>query len=96
MGMAQSIIQYQHYYFVPWTATLKLIWCIQTLIFLRQPEAHNRSYLKSLPAEKATIALHWVLVACVLSMMPSLGAALLFFLISEFIGGAEVLHSLFS
>jgi len=89
-GLARSILPYQHYYFVPWTSTLKLIWCLQSVIFLQQPEVHNRSYLKSLPAEKATIVLHWVILAYVLSLMPSFGAGLLFFLISEFIGGAGI------
>jgi len=89
-SFARSIVPYQHFYFVPWTATLKLIWCLQSIVFLRNPEIHNRPYTKSLPVERITIILHYIFLFFVLRLTPNFGAAALFFIISEFIGGAGI------
>eukprot|EP01123_Difflugia_compressa_P002323 TRINITY_DN13020_c0_g1_i1.p1 TRINITY_DN13020_c0_g1~~TRINITY_DN13020_c0_g1_i1.p1 ORF type:complete len:378 (-),score=41.77 TRINITY_DN13020_c0_g1_i1:54-1058(-) len=89
-GFSQSILPYQHLYFVPWTVTLKLIWCLQSVFFLANAEVHNRSYRKSLFAEKATIVAHYVFLLCVFLMTPSVSAAVTFFFVSEFIGGAGI------
>uniref|UniRef100_A0A6B2L8W4 Fatty acid desaturase domain-containing protein n=1 Tax=Arcella intermedia TaxID=1963864 RepID=A0A6B2L8W4_9EUKA len=89
-GMARTIIPYQHLYFVPWTVTLKLIWCLQSAFFVRNLELQNKSYMKSLPAERLLLVLHYILLFFVLRLTPSFGAAVLFYLISEFIGGAGI------
>jgi len=87
---AKAILPYQQYYFVPWTMTLKLIWCIQSFFFLKDVESQNRSFRKALNAEKATLVVHYVFLIWVLSMTPSLGAAVTFYFVSEFIGGSAI------
>eukprot|EP01125_Pyxidicula_operculata_P003569 TRINITY_DN1464_c0_g1_i2.p1 TRINITY_DN1464_c0_g1~~TRINITY_DN1464_c0_g1_i2.p1 ORF type:complete len:364 (+),score=52.98 TRINITY_DN1464_c0_g1_i2:114-1205(+) len=84
---AEAIIPYQHYYFVPFTFTLHLIWKFQSVVFLRTPETQNKSYLKSLPAEKMTIIIHWIWLLVAMALTGSVSAAISFFFISEFIGG---------
>jgi len=69
---------------------LKLIWALQSFFFLKNKEAQNKSYLKSLPGEKLTLVMHYLAVFFVLRMTPSFGAGVLFFIISEFIGGAGI------
>jgi len=89
-GIARAIVPYQHYYFVPWSATLKLIWRLQSIVFIQHPEIQNKSYLKSLFVERLTIFLHYIFLFCVLRLTPSFGAAVLFVIISESIGGAGI------
>jgi len=89
-GITRAILPYQHYYFVPWTTTLKLIWCLQSVLFIKQTELQNKAYLKSILVERLTIGAHYVFLLAVLLMTPSVGAAILFFIISEFIGGAAI------
>jgi len=89
-SLAEAIIPYQHYYFIPFTLLLKLIWCLQSLVFIKSPETQNKSYLKSLNAEKATILFHWSWVAVVCWMTGSWSDAFMFFFVSEFIGGSGI------
>jgi len=89
-GLATVIVPYQHYYFVPWTTTLKIIWSLQSCFFLYDRESQNKSYIKALLMEKVTIALHYVLLFLVLRLTPSIGAAIFFLLGSEFIGGSAI------
>jgi len=84
------IVPYQHWYFIPWTSTLKLIWGLQSIFYLQDTSLHNRSYLKSLIAERITLLLHYILMYFVLRMAPSFSASVLFFLISQMIGGSGI------
>jgi len=86
--MAESIIPYQHLYFVPWTLTLKLIWDIQSLFFIRHAESHNKSFRNAMKFEIICVVLHYGILSALLWMTPSFFAGLIFYLISEFIGGS--------
>jgi len=88
--MAETAIPYQNLYFIPWTITLKLIWCLQTINFVLSPEYQNKSFKKALTWERITLVLHYLLVLWMMSMTPSILAALAFFFISEFIGGSGI------
>jgi len=89
-SFAAFIVPYQHWYFIPWTSTLKLIWALQTFVFLKNPVGQNKSYLKSLTAERLTIISHYILMYFVLRMCPSFTSAVLFFIISQSISGAGI------
>jgi len=88
--IAGKIVPFQHLYFVPWTVTLKLIWSMQTLNFLLHPEEQNISFQKSIKWERGTIIAHWIIVLTLLYQTPSILAALVFFLTSQFIGGSAI------
>jgi len=89
-SLAEYIVPYQQYYFIPFTFTLKVIWCLQSIFFVKNTQYQNQSYLKSLNFEKATLALHYLLVFGFMMMTPSWSAALSFLLISEGIGGSLI------
>jgi len=89
-SFASIIVPYQHWYFIPFTTTLKLIWGLQSIVFLRDLSVQNKSYQRSLRAERLTLILHYVLVFLVLRMTPSITAAIMFFLISEGIAGSGI------
>jgi len=89
-SLAEYIIPYQHFYFIPFTLFLKLIWCLQSLFFIKSPETQNKSYQKSLNYEKATLLLHWTWVAAVCWMTGSWSNAFMFLFVSEFIGGSAI------
>jgi len=89
-GLAEYIIPYQQYYFLAFTPLLKLIWCLQSFLFTRNVEGQNGSYMRSLMYERVTLGIHWSWVAFTMYMCGSFTAALLFFVISEFIGGAGI------
>lgn len=57
---------------------------------MKDVESQNRSFRKALNAEKATLVVHYVFLIWVLSMTPSLGAAVTFYFVSEFIGGSAI------
>eukprot|EP01129_Flabellula_baltica_P002505 TRINITY_DN12319_c0_g1_i1.p1 TRINITY_DN12319_c0_g1~~TRINITY_DN12319_c0_g1_i1.p1 ORF type:complete len:467 (+),score=81.56 TRINITY_DN12319_c0_g1_i1:139-1401(+) len=87
--LARYLIPYQHLYFPIFTPFLKLIWCLQSFFFLSDQTTQNKSYYKSITAEKYTLALHWLMVASFLYCIPS-GYRILAFMISEGIGGAGI------
>lgn len=89
-SFAAYIVSYQHYYFVPWTISLKLIWNLQSISFVLDPTLHNKPFLKSLNYEKFTLLLHWTLVLIVALLTPTWTAMLGFLFISESIGGAAI------
>jgi len=89
-SLAATIIPHQHWYFIPWTTTLKLIWSLQSIFFLKDPSYHNKSFARSLKAERYTLILHYILMFFVLRMTPSFTTAVMFFFISQAIGGSGI------
>jgi len=78
IAASAKMIPYQHYYFVPFTLFLKLIWNLQSIVFVRSP--HNAHLNEVANYEVATLALHYFWVFLVLHfMLPSVGSAVLFF-----------------
>lgn len=91
---SETIIPYQHYYFLPFTLWLKLIWNLQSVFFVQQP--HNKHLNKVANVEKACVILHYTWVSLVLFfLLPSWSAAIAFFFITEFIGGACIANIVF-
>jgi len=89
-SISTFIVPYQHWYFIPWTSSLKIIWSLQSIFYLMNTSVHNRSYLKSLTAERLTLLSHYILMYLVLRMTPSVISAVLFFFISQMIGGSFI------
>jgi len=92
--VSEKMIPYQHYYFIPFTMLLKLIWNFQTIAFAQS--SHNKHLDKVANKERLCIALHFTWIFLVLyKLLPSWPAALAFFFISEFIGGACIANIVF-
>jgi len=91
---AASLIPYQQFYFLPWTMTLKLIWNIQSVFFVRSP--HSAAWNRVAKAESMCIILHytWIVLFSIFCLR-SLPVAILFYLISEFVGGAGIANIVF-
>jgi len=91
---AASLVPYQHYYFVPWTATLKLIWCIQSLFFVRTKQ--SRAWDRVAHYEKMCLTVHYfILFAFCYYYLSSFLVSLGFLIISEFVGGAGIANIVF-
>jgi len=91
---SEKIIPYQHYYFIPFTFFLKLIWNLQSIFFVTQ--AHNKRLNEVAGYEKFTVILHYLWVFAVLIFwLPSVSAAVAFFFITELIGGACIANIVF-
>jgi len=88
--LAPAIVAYQEWYFIPWTASLKIIWMLQSVVFLFKTEIQNESFRRALKWERLTIALHFTWVFLVAWHTPSWIAMASFLLISEAIGGAGI------
>lgn len=89
-SIAKYIVSYQEYYFLPFTFTLKLIWKLQSIVFLSRPRVHNKSFQDARKWEIGTLVGHWIMLFWVMSYCPSISAAISFFLISEGVGGAGI------
>jgi len=91
---SEKIIPYQHYYFLPFTLFLKLIWNLQSVFFVQQ--GHNKHLNKVANYEKFCIIFHYTWISLVLIFfLPSWSAALAFFFITELIGGACIANIVF-
>jgi len=90
---ASSLVPYQQYYFVPWTVTLKLIWCIQSLFFVKNKQ--SVAWNKVAHYEKMCLAIHYLFLMYFSYSYLSFGAAVAFLLIAEFIGGAGIANIVF-
>jgi len=92
--ISQKIVPYQHYYFIPFTAWLKIIWNLQSLVFISLP--HNMPLNKVARWEKLTVLAHYTWLFLVLyHFLPSFLAAVAFFFISEWVGGACIANIVF-
>jgi fatty acid desaturase len=91
---AAALVPYQHYYFVPWTMTLKLIWCIQSLFFVKTKQ--STAWNNVAHFEKMCLTIHYTFLTifCFL-YLPSIGAAIAFLLLAEFVGGAGIANIVF-
>jgi len=91
---ASSLVPYQHYYFLPFTMTLKLIWTLQSVLFVR--EKHSTAWNKVMHWEQLCVGLHYtILILFSLCYLPSIAVALAFYIISEFVGGAGIANIVF-
>jgi len=79
-------LKYQQYYFVfPFCPTLRIIWLLQTLFFIKSVDQHpNATYRAYATVERTTIALHWLWYFTVLYFASN---RVLFFLISQLLPG---------
>jgi len=91
---ATSLVPYQHFYFLPWTLTLKLIWNLQSIFFVRSPQ--SPAWNKVATAERWCLIAHysWIFLFCFF-YLPSVWASIAFFLISEFVGGSAIANIVF-
>jgi len=90
---ASSLVPYQHYYFIPWTVTLKLIWNIQSIFFAKS--SHTPAWNKVATYEKTCLVLHYLILTIFCTRYLSLGATLAFYVVSEFVGGAGIANIVF-
>jgi len=89
-----NIIPYQHYYFLPFTIFLKLIWNFQSIIFVLSP--HNKHLNKVATIETLCVVLHYTWVFGILIfLLPTWLSAFAFFWITEGIGGACIANIVF-
>jgi len=91
---SETIIPYQHYYFIPFTFFLKLIWNLQSIFFVQQ--AHNTHLNKVATNEKFCVILHYSWIALFsIFFLPTWASILGFFFLSELIGGAFIANVVF-
>jgi len=88
--LASLILPYQQYYFVIFTPFLKLIWCLQSILWLLDPTTQNKSYTKSKRAEIGTLMLHWAFIFTLLILYVPLKFWFFYIMVSEGIGGAGI------
>lgn len=73
---------------MPWTATLKLIWKLQSIAFVLTPEVHNKHFADLMFVDRLTLIVHWLWFLAVAWMTPTWTSFFAFILLSEGIGGA--------
>lgn len=84
---AKSSLPYQAYYFLLLLPMLRLVWCLQSIFFVKDMQNSNFTfYNKWFAAEAAGLAIHWIGVSYILMQMP-LTTAIAWFLISENMAG---------
>lgn len=84
-----KVLQYQAFYFVPFCFFLRLIWCLQSILFTSYMKTSpSKVYQDAATFERRLIIIHWVLVlSMIFTFCPSYTAMVYYFLISEMIGG---------
>jgi len=91
---AEKIIPYQHLYFLPWTCTLKLIWKLQSVLFARS--SHTTAWNRVATYEKMCLILHYSwLTLFSWFYLPSIAVAIVFYFVSELVGGAGIANIVF-
>eukprot|EP01130_Rhizamoeba_saxonica_P000116 TRINITY_DN10133_c0_g1_i1.p1 TRINITY_DN10133_c0_g1~~TRINITY_DN10133_c0_g1_i1.p1 ORF type:complete len:421 (-),score=80.51 TRINITY_DN10133_c0_g1_i1:42-1304(-) len=88
--LAAAILPYQHIYFPLFTPTLKLIWALQSVLWLKDDTTQNKSYIKSRNYEQLTLVAHWLIIGYMLFFWVGYEHALFHLLISQGIGGAGI------
>jgi len=87
---ASMVVSYQEFYFVPWTSLLKLIWLIQSVMFVLTPSLQNKSFMKVLFWERLTLALNILWMLGVSWYTPSWTSFFGYYLLSQAVGGAGI------
>jgi len=83
-----TTLSYQAFYFLPFCATLKLIWCLQSIIFaLSMRESLSKQYRSLATMELSLLAAHWIGFASFFFFLPNVSSMFYYFFISEGIGG---------
>eukprot|EP01126_Amoeba_proteus_P036048 TRINITY_DN3658_c0_g1_i1.p1 TRINITY_DN3658_c0_g1~~TRINITY_DN3658_c0_g1_i1.p1 ORF type:complete len:435 (+),score=51.30 TRINITY_DN3658_c0_g1_i1:213-1517(+) len=91
---ATTLIPYQQYYFLPWTFTLKIIWCLQSIFWNKQ--AQTPALDKVSRAENATLFVHYMVLFLFCHFtFQSVAISVVFIFLSEFIGGAGIANIVF-
>lgn len=94
MPVSAKLIPYQSYYFLPFTLTLKIIWNLQSIFFVRRKQ--SAAWERVASAERRSLIIHYLalFLICFFSFN-SIGAAIGFVLISELVGGAGIANIVF-
>lgn len=83
-----TTLSYQAFYFLPFCAFLKLIWCLQSVLFaLSMKNSVSKAYRSLANMELTLLALHWIGYASFFFYLPTFSSMVYYFLISEGIGG---------
>lgn len=83
-----ATLPYQAFYFLPFCALLKLIWCLQSVLFaLSMKHSISKSYRSRANIELGLLAAHWIGYATFFFFLPSVSSMFYYFFISEGIGG---------
>jgi len=83
-----NTLPYQAFYFLPFCATLKLIWCLQSFFWvLGMKESPSKFYQSQANIERVVLAIHWLVYASFFFFLPTLTSMVYYFFISQCIGG---------
>ncbi|CAB3409513.1 unnamed protein product [Caenorhabditis bovis] len=88
-----SVIQYQHIYWTFLLPLLRLSWLVQSILFVRAMPTHFYKYYRDTAKyETVGLALHWTYVAVQLYFLPDTPTRIMFFLVSQMVGGFLLAH----
>lgn len=98
ISIEKYLIPYQHYYFLPFTPLLRLIWMIQSYRFASTLNKFSNTYIrKSYAVEYTTLLMHHIMVFALLYFtMPSISTAVTWWFISNLVGGFGIAIIVFS
>jgi len=88
-SLIKKTMKYQAYYFLLFCFTLRLIWCLQSLRFVTAVEEYkSKHYTNKATLEYYLLLVHWIgYFSLVLFFVPGFFSKILYFLISQFVGG---------
>lgn len=89
IGAERYLVPYQHLYFLPFTPLLRFIWMIQSFRFVSIQDKHSNDYIRGIHAiEYGSLIMHHVITFLVMIFaMPSVSAAIAWYMISNLLGG---------
>lgn len=98
LKLAMNLVPYQHYYWVPFTPLLRIIWMLQSFLYSKGLKDHASPVLRrTYNFEYPLILSHHVLVGLLMYFtMPSISAAVSWWLISNCLGGALIAWIVFT
>jgi len=84
-----TLLRYQAWYFLPFMTLIRSIWCLQSAAYViaTLPNIENTHFRKMMRPERITLALHYVWLALVLLLLPSIWVVVPFLLVSELLAG---------
>lgn len=93
---AKKMLRWQGYYFVLVMPLLRLIWALQSYYFLQvMPTSVNPTHRKYATESKVFLAIFWSWNLVLSFFMPSFLTAVMFFLVSNLLGGAGIAFVVF-
>ncbi|VDM83973.1 unnamed protein product [Strongylus vulgaris] len=88
-----SILPYQHIYWTIMLPLLRLSWLLQSIVFVQaMPNHYYKYYRERAIYEQIALALHWLLVLMQLYLLPTMQDRLMFFAVSQLMGGILLAH----